>query len=140
MGKPTYAMDMYGANQCYVKTGGIQAIDRLHRQALRVPVPRLCVIELENMPVNIYNEENYEKIDLLCKDIWDLPNQIDALEDWLRTKGKHITKGNYVADIGFDIRKDASGGGGTLDSESMKIMGEIGMNVYLSEYPGTIEK
>ncbi len=92
------------------------------------------------MPVNIYNEVNYESIDSLCDDVWDLPNQIDALENWLRIKGKNLSKGNYVADIGFDIRKNASGGGGIINAESMKIMGEIGMNVYFSEYPGLIKK
>ena len=92
------------------------------------------------MPVNIYNEENYEEIDFLCEDKWDLPSQLDALEDWLKIKGKLIEKGNYVADIGFEMRKNAFGGGGSIDSESMKIMGEIGMNIHLSEYPGAIEK
>jgi len=45
-----------------------------------------------------------------------------------------------VADIGFDIKKDAIGGGGVLNSKSMKIMGEIGMDVYFSEYPSSAEK
>ncbi|PSR56127.1 hypothetical protein AHMF7605_22780 [Adhaeribacter arboris] len=91
------------------------------------------------MPINIYNEANYESIDFLCDDVWDLPNQIDSLENWLRIEGKNLPKGSYVADMGFDIRKDASGGGGVLNAESMKIMGEIGMNVYFSEYPGLIK-
>ena len=42
--------------------------------------------------------------------------------------------------IGFDIRKDATGGGGTLSSNSMKTMGLIGMDVYFSEYPYSEEK
>ena len=92
------------------------------------------------MPINIYNEINNEKVDWLCDDVWDLPNQIDTFENWLRTKGKNLPKGNYVADIGFDIRKDASGGGAVIDFESMRIMGEIGMSLYLSEYPGAIKK
>ncbi|HEY5916376.1 MAG TPA: hypothetical protein VIU13_03210 [Chryseolinea sp.] len=40
----------------------------------------------------------------------------------------------YVADVGFAIRKDASGGGAVLNSESMKILGDIGMDIYFSEY------
>ncbi len=90
------------------------------------------------MPINIYKEESSEKVDWLCNDIWDLPTQIDALETWLRKKAKTLPPDKYVADIGFDIRKDACGGGAVLSSESMRIMGEIGMNVYFSEYPTTI--
>lgn len=87
------------------------------------------------MPINIYSEETGEKLDWLCIDIWDLPNQIDTLETWLKEKGRNLKPGKYVADIGFDIRKDASGGGAVLNSESMKILGDIGMDIYFSEYP-----
>lgn len=86
------------------------------------------------MPINIYIEETGEKLDWLCDEAWDLPTQIDKLETWLMDKGKALKPSKYVADIGFDIRKDASGGGGVLSSKSMKIMGEIGMDVYFSEY------
>ncbi len=87
------------------------------------------------MPINIYKADTGEKIDYLCKDIWDLPNQIYLLETWLNKKGKHLKPDKYVADIGFDIRKDASGGGAVLSSKSMEIMGKIKMDIYLSEYP-----
>jgi len=87
------------------------------------------------MPINIYIEESGEKLDWLCDEHWDLPTQIDALETWLINKGKSLEPSKYVADIGFDIRKDSTGGGGVLSSESMTIMGEIGMDVYFSEYP-----
>ena len=92
------------------------------------------------MPINIYIEDTGEKLDWLCDGIWDLPNQIDALENWLDKNGKKLIPNKYVADIGFDIRKDATGGGGVLKSESMKIMGIIGMDVYFSEYPSTDEQ
>lgn len=87
------------------------------------------------MPINIYIEETRENLDRLCDDIWDLPDQIAALETWLENKEKSLNPNKYVADIGFDIRKDATGGGGVLSSKSMKIMGTIGMDVYFSEYP-----
>ncbi|GAB2792451.1 hypothetical protein GCM10027275_41720 [Rhabdobacter roseus] len=74
-------------------------------------------------------------LDWLCDEAWDLPSQIDALETWLMQKGKDLEPSNYVADIGFDIRKEATGGGGVLSSKSMAIMGQIGMDVYFSEYP-----
>lgn len=87
------------------------------------------------MPINIYIQETFEKVDWLCEEIWDLPTQIDALETWLDKEGKDLEPNKYVADIGFDIRKDATGGGGVLTSKSMAIMGKIGMDVYFSEYP-----
>ena len=86
------------------------------------------------MPIDIYIDDNYERIDYLCEDIWDLPNQITSLEKWLKTKGVLLSGKSYVADIGFDIRKNATGGGAVLSSESMKIMGGIGMSIYFSEY------
>jgi hypothetical protein len=86
------------------------------------------------MPINIYIQDTGEKLDWLCDQDWDLSTQIDTLETWLRKKGKALKSSKYVADIGFDIRKDATGGGGVLSSKSMTIMGEIGMDVYFSEY------
>ena len=87
------------------------------------------------MPINIYIEDSGEKLEWLSDEDWDLPTQIDVLETWLMNKGKNLEPSKYVADIGFDIRKDASGGGAVLNSESMKIMGKIGMDIYFSEYP-----
>jgi len=87
------------------------------------------------MPINIYNDNNLEKIDSLCDDIWDLPSQIYALEKWLNDKGEHLPKDKYVADIGFDIRKEASGGGSIINSKMINIMSNIGMEIYLSEFP-----
>jgi hypothetical protein len=87
------------------------------------------------MPINIYNRTNNEKLDWLCDDVWDLPNQIDTLEKWLIAKGVLLPKSSYVADIGFDIRKDATVGGAVINSDSMKIMSDIGMDIFLSEYP-----
>ncbi|MCD8423600.1 hypothetical protein [Tenacibaculum finnmarkense] len=86
------------------------------------------------MPINIYIEETREKIEWLCDGIWDLPTQIDILETWISSNGIKLKPDKYVADIGFDIRKNANGGGGILNSQSMKIMGEIGMDIYFSEY------
>ncbi|SFG31651.1 hypothetical protein [Pontibacter chinhatensis] len=87
------------------------------------------------MPINIYIRETFEKVDWLCDGVWDLPMQIDSLATWLVKKGKDLAPNQYVADIGFNIRKDASGGGGVLSSKSMAIMGTIGMDIYFSEYP-----
>ena len=92
------------------------------------------------MSIVIYNNKTGKRIDSLCKGIWDLPTQIDVLQVWLNDKGINLQKDEYVADIGFNIRKNAAGGGAVLDAPSMKIMGEIGMDLYLSEYPNAENK
>ncbi len=86
------------------------------------------------MSINIYKEENFETIKHLSENDWELPTQMDELEKWLEKEGKNLPKGKYVADIGFEIRKDASGGGGVLNSKMIKILNEIGMEIYFSEY------
>ncbi|WP_188464236.1 hypothetical protein [Marivirga lumbricoides] len=87
------------------------------------------------MPIIIYVEGSREKIEELCIKEWGLPAQIFALETWLMDKGQALVGNKYVADIGFDINKDATGGGAVLSAESMAIMGKIGMDIYFSEYP-----
>ncbi|MBL1219056.1 MAG: hypothetical protein D8M59_16375 [Planctomycetes bacterium] len=85
------------------------------------------------MSINIY-KENFETIEYIADDNWDLPTQIFELEKWLETKGQKLPKGKYVADIGFEVRKGASGGGAVLNSKMIKILNEIGMEIYFSEY------
>tara|TARA_R110002051_G_scaffold127873_1_gene201492 strand:+ start:11926 stop:12198 length:273 start_codon:yes stop_codon:yes gene_type:complete len=86
------------------------------------------------MSINIYKEENLETIKYLCDEDWDLPTQMGELEKWLNKEGRKLPKGKYVADIGFGIRKNASGGGAVLSSEMINILSEIGMEIYFSEY------
>lgn len=86
------------------------------------------------MPINIYIEDRGEKLEWLCDEEWDLPMQIETLEVWLMNEGRALKPGKYVADIGFEMRKDSAGGGGVLNSGSMAIMGKIGMDIYFSEY------
>ncbi|PWK17298.1 hypothetical protein [Xanthomarina spongicola] len=86
------------------------------------------------MSINIYKEENLETIKYLSENDWDLPTQMEKLEKWLEKEGKNLPKGKYVADIGFGIRKDASGGGAVLNSKMIELLSEIGMEIYFSEY------
>ena len=61
-----------------------------------------------------------------------------ALEDWLKNEGKNLPRGDYVADVGICGRTDFSngvGGGAAFPPEAMGIMAEIGMHLFLSEYP-----
>ena len=85
------------------------------------------------MAINIYKDD-FENVTYLCEGDWDLPTQIDKLEEWLTEEGKLLPKGNYVADIGFSVREDAPGGGAVLNSNTIKMLNDIGMEVYFSEY------
>ena len=86
------------------------------------------------MSINIYKATNFENLETLCDKVYDLPTQIAALEKWLDLEGRNLPEGKYVVDIGFGMRQDATGGGGVLNAHAMKIMGQIGMDMYLSEY------
>lgn len=90
------------------------------------------------MPINIYNENTADRITWLCEDIWDLPSQIVELEKWLIENHNTIPKADYVIDIGFSIRPDASGGGSVINSKLMQLMADKGFDLYLSEYPNQL--
>ncbi|MEP4052124.1 MAG: hypothetical protein ABJN22_07760 [Litorimonas sp.] len=87
------------------------------------------------MPISIYKEECGTKLAFLSDEDWNLPRQIDALEKWLEENKSEIDLGDYVADIGFSVREEASGGGAVLSPAAMKTMGSLGMTLFLSEYP-----
>lgn len=87
------------------------------------------------MGISIYKTDDIsEEIAYLCDDEWDLPSLLPALVQWAaRNEGK-IASGRYVADIGFSIEDDATGGGGVLTVEEMKVLISLGIDVYFSEY------
>lgn len=93
------------------------------------------------MPINLIDYTNSkegekgEVLTHLCKDKWEIPEQIEALEQWLKEQNGKIKAGNYIADIGYSPREGAAGGGAVLTTEAMEIMVNIGMDLYLSEYP-----
>ncbi len=93
------------------------------------------------MPINVYqDDEEHTKIAWLCDDSWSLPTQLDALENWLSEKKETLPDGKKIADIGFTIRSDASGGGAVFESESMKIFAEENLDIYFSEYRGVSDE
>lgn len=92
------------------------------------------------MPINIYKQNSKNRIAWLCDDIWELPNQISELEKWLIENSKSLPKSNYVIDIGFDVRPNATGGGSVISLRLMKLMSEKGFELYLSEYPNQLSK
>jgi hypothetical protein len=88
------------------------------------------------MPVKVYvDDETHTQIAWLCDDIWYLPEQIEALLEWLQQHHSTLDRGRYVADIGFSPRPDAAGGGAAISPEMLRTMGEVGMSLFLSEYP-----
>ena len=91
------------------------------------------------MPVNIYRVtpegQKNERIAWLCDDNWRLPDQAEALEAWLAANRATLKPDEYVADIGFTQREDASGGGAAISPEMMRTMADLGMSLFLSEYP-----
>lgn len=88
------------------------------------------------MPIVIYSKKSpSEKLAYLCDDCWELPDQLPALEIWLSNNKMNIDPGEYVADIGFTPRDDASCGGAVISPESMQTMATLGIWLFLSEYP-----
>ena len=91
------------------------------------------------MPVNIYrvapDGQKNEGVAWLCAESWRLPEQAEALEAWLAESGASLEPAHYVADIGFSPRADASGGGAAISPEMMRVMADLGMSLFLSEYP-----
>lgn len=89
------------------------------------------------MPINIYRDvDGTPKVAWLCDGSWELPVQIDALSSWIGQQASELNDGPYVADIGFSVRSDASGGGAVLEPRIMQLLAEANMSVFLSEYPG----
>ncbi|MCF2904819.1 hypothetical protein L0666_07455 [Octadecabacter sp. CECT 8868] len=95
------------------------------------------------MPINIFasleeaapSKEKPKSIAWLCDDGWELPAQLFEFERWLEKDGTNLPKGSYVADIGFSLRPDATGGGAILSVSAMQTLVKVGMEVWLSEYP-----
>ena len=69
---------------------------------------------------------------------WRLREQVEALEDWLQKNSHKLDpRFRWVADIGFEPRKGAMGGGPPLTLNLMKHCLNANLEIYLSEYPRT---
>ena len=62
--------------------------------------------------------------------------QLDKLEKWVLEHRNELTQGPYVADIGFMVSEDASGGGAVLSHEAMSVFSQVRLSIYFSEYVG----
>jgi hypothetical protein len=66
---------------------------------------------------------------------WDLRRQVEALEKWLREhRGELDPSSEWIADIGFTHRSNASGGGPPFTRELMRMCLDANLEIYLSEY------
>lgn len=92
------------------------------------------------MPISIRSVtpdgKGNREIDWLCDGNWDLPIQVEALTEWLAKYAPGLPPDDYCADIGFCWRRNAGGGGSAISPETMKLMAEANMYLFLSEYPG----
>jgi hypothetical protein len=88
------------------------------------------------VPIKIYVDDDQRKeVAWLCDDNWRLPDQVDALWNWLKNEGATLAAGRYIVDIGFAPRSDASGGGAAMSPEFLDRLADLGMSLFLSEYP-----
>lgn len=93
------------------------------------------------MPINLYYEdEERSEIAWICDGEWKLPDQIKALLAWAEENKGTLKKGKKSADLGFAIRNDAAGGGAVLTAEKMKMLSDLDIDLYLSEYSFDIDE
>ncbi|MEK7949942.1 hypothetical protein WKV53_05530 [Luteolibacter sp. Y139] len=91
------------------------------------------------MPIRIDKDDgSFEGIALLCDGDWELPSQLYALESWLTDNAASLPDCGAIADIGFSMRPDASGGGGVLSAEAMRRFADAGVSIWFSEYPPSV--
>jgi hypothetical protein len=84
----------------------------------------------------LFSIEQNQRIAWLCDDNWRLPDQAEAPEAWLAQNSVSLKPDEYVADIGFTPREEASGGGAAISPQMMRTMADLGMSLFLSEYSG----
>ena len=89
------------------------------------------------MPVVIRRIVNnrFENHSEVAADSWDLRTQIEALEEWMNVNGRSLDPNHeWVADVGFVLRADATGGGPPLTKKLMHACLNTNLEIYLSEY------
>jgi hypothetical protein len=93
------------------------------------------------MPIVVRKVEgdHFVNLEVIAGDEWKLREQVEALEDWLQNNTHKLDpQFRWVADIGFEQRKGAMGGGPPLTLNLMKHCLDANLEIYLSEYPRTI--
>jgi hypothetical protein len=88
------------------------------------------------MPISIYSDDDSRaEVAWLCDDDWSLRSQVSALDTWLSQPKPTLAAARYIADIGFCPRSDATGGGAAVSPQMMRRMVDLGITLFLSEYP-----
>jgi hypothetical protein len=73
----------------------------------------------------------------LLPDEWRLRELVAALEAWLEAAPTRLDPTlPWVADIGFCVRSDATGGGPPISRRLMQLCLDSNLEILLSEYPG----
>ncbi|MCW7492544.1 hypothetical protein ND861_09580 [Leptospira sp. 2 VSF19] len=81
------------------------------------------------------NKEKTENYHHLMKDDWDLTNNFEAFSDWIQSvDGTLDKKFDWVADISFSPRPNATGGGPVISFDLMKLCIKNNIEIYISEF------
>ena len=81
--------------------------------------------------------DHYENFAEIAPNEWRLRELVESLEAWLRDNRSLLAAHHeWVADIGFSVRKDALGGGPPITLNLMKMCLEANLEIFLSEYQG----
>ena len=75
-----------------------------------------------------------ETIATLLEDEWELGVLMDALEKWIDANVGDLRGGHYRADIAFGPREGATGGGPVMERGMIRQLGDLGFEIYFSEY------
>ncbi len=79
--------------------------------------------------------DSRENFLLLGQDEWNLRAQVELLANWLRDNDGNLEAADsWIADIGFNARIDATGGGPIISTEMMSLCLRNNVEIYLSEY------
>jgi hypothetical protein len=71
----------------------------------------------------------------LGDDLWDLPSLFTLFESWLIENSETLDQGEgWIADIGFNPREGACGGGPIISIPVMEKCLKLKMSIFLSEY------
>ena len=100
------------------------------------------VIQLDDMPTIIRRiiDDRLENYADVASDSWDLRTQIEALEQWLIDHPNELDSSQrWIADVGFTVRLEATGGGPPITRKLMKLCVESNLEIYLSEYGAEID-
>jgi hypothetical protein len=90
------------------------------------------------VPTKIYvDDDSKDEVAWFCGEDWDLAAQVLALEAWLSANQSQVPAGGCIADIGFSVHLSPGGGGAAISPTMMRCMADLGITLFLSEYPAS---